>query len=286
MPNVVGKTKEEADKALRSAGLNVALIYRFDSSVKEYNVISQSVDANKKVSKGTSVTIVISKGKEAPSGWVTDSSFVNSNWYTYEMKTQYLKQTRTATVETTTSSSKSLSGWTLYNTTSAWGAYGGWSSWSTTSVSASDSRQVETKQESYEVQVGTLWRYGRWTYWTAQWGWKNWTYSEKYATARQGYYEVTPWLSNRLSGYLIDNGAAWEYPYNGEYWYYEDSQPQMETRYRTLYRYRDRSLVYTYHYKRTVYGSWSSGEWVDTKPITSDTCQIGKTRTVYYYTKK
>ena len=73
---------------------------------------------------------------------------------TREVETQ--KQYRYRTKETTTSSAATKSGWELYNTTYTWGSYGNWSNWSTSAVSASDSRQIETKiQYSYRDKETT-----------------------------------------------------------------------------------------------------------------------------------
>ena len=60
-----------------------------------------------------------------------------------ESKTQYRYQTK----ETTTSSSSTMSGWTLYDSSWVWGSWGSWSSWSTNAQSSNDSTQVETKTQ-------------------------------------------------------------------------------------------------------------------------------------------
>ena len=60
-----------------------------------------------------------------------------------DSKTQYSYQTK----ETTTSSSSTMSGWTLYDSSWKWGAWGSWSSWSTTAQTSNDSTQVETKTQ-------------------------------------------------------------------------------------------------------------------------------------------
>lgn len=53
---------------------------------------------------------------------------------------------------------------------------------------------------------------------------------------------------------------------------------QVETS--TQYRYRDRSPIYTYHFRRTVYGAFS--DWSDTKPQEQEGIEI-TTREVYVY---
>ena len=59
MPSVVGASEESALKELRAAGLSVSVEYKYDSSVAEGNVISQSVAAGDDVTRGTDVTIVL-----------------------------------------------------------------------------------------------------------------------------------------------------------------------------------------------------------------------------------
>ena len=59
MPSVVGASEESALKELRAAGLSVSVEYKYDSSVAEGNVISQSVAAGEDVTRGTDVTIVV-----------------------------------------------------------------------------------------------------------------------------------------------------------------------------------------------------------------------------------
>ena len=68
--NVVGKTEAEARTAL--AGLTITVTYKSDISLTDGVVISQSVAANEKVAKGTSITLVVNKkenqSSEDPSG--------------------------------------------------------------------------------------------------------------------------------------------------------------------------------------------------------------------------
>ncbi len=67
VPNVVGKSQKEATSALESAGLSVSVTTAEDSSKENGKVIKQSVDAGKKVDKGTSVTITVNEFEEAKS---------------------------------------------------------------------------------------------------------------------------------------------------------------------------------------------------------------------------
>ena len=146
----------------------------------------------------------------------------------------------------TTSSSSSLSGWTKYDTQWRWSDYGGWSDWSNGSVGGSDSRQVETR---------TIYRYH---------------YYQCYDCL-----DHHPYCVNRCDtcgnvGTVLSSsyGERWEpvYPYNTEYgnwggnhmwtyfgdhwWanlYFWDSSNIVSA---TQWRYRDRSKIYTYYYKK------------------------------------
>ena len=69
VPNVVGSSESAAKSALENAGLTYSVSSEYSDNVAAGNVISQSVSVNKKVSKGTCVSIVISLGasqKEIP----------------------------------------------------------------------------------------------------------------------------------------------------------------------------------------------------------------------------
>lgn len=155
--------------------------------------------------------------------------------------------------ETTSSDSSSLSGWIHYDTSSAWSDYGAWSVWQDDSVSASDSRQVE--EQTVEATAGYYeYRYGRrhnsshWTF--CQHGQKSGlSYTTKYSD----------WSTTRI--YDKDGKTNWScsicdqkfYEYNiGTQIYYWEESRYIEPTYKTQYRYRDRSLVYTYYFYRDV----------------------------------
>lgn len=283
VPDVTGKTETDARASLSNGKLNYTRTYKFDKTVKEYDVISQSPSAGASVTEGTEVTIVVSKGKEAPSGWTEDASFKDSEWYTCEPKEQYLKQTRTAKEETTTSSNSNLDGWTKYDT--KWSAYGSWSGWSRNAVSSSESREVDTR--NIPATYKTQYNYSRWASksnntgnvgpFEAAWSGvyckyyfeRGWSDSPLEVTGKQ--------YSNRLGGYFNMYGP-------GSNWFNETTRSVEVSSAYTEYRYRDRSRIY--YYKRTVYGSWSDGEWVDDKPKETTSCRIKSERTLYKYTAK
>ena len=65
VPNVVGKTENEAVNALKKAGLEFRKNYKYSDSVAAGTVISQDPAKGESVEKGTTVTIVISQGEES-----------------------------------------------------------------------------------------------------------------------------------------------------------------------------------------------------------------------------
>lgn len=64
MPNVVGKSENNAEKTLNDNGLVVTIEYKKNNSVAEGKVISQSVPAGTSVKRGDQVTLTVSSGKE------------------------------------------------------------------------------------------------------------------------------------------------------------------------------------------------------------------------------
>jgi len=65
VPNVKGSSLADAKSALSSAGLKYNESEEYSDSVSEGNIISQSVAAGEYVTRGSSVTIVVSKGPES-----------------------------------------------------------------------------------------------------------------------------------------------------------------------------------------------------------------------------
>ena len=61
VPNLIGKTKSEAQKALTNLGLNYSIETDYDKNKKDGVVLSQSKKADSEVEKGTTITIVINK---------------------------------------------------------------------------------------------------------------------------------------------------------------------------------------------------------------------------------
>ncbi|HCS29828.1 MAG: Stk1 family PASTA domain-containing Ser/Thr kinase [Enterococcus italicus] len=63
VPDLTGKTKAEATKALSDLGLTMTTTEEYSDTVKEGSVISND-QTNQEVKKGTAIAVVLSKGKE------------------------------------------------------------------------------------------------------------------------------------------------------------------------------------------------------------------------------
>lgn len=158
----------------------------------------------------------------------------------------------------TTSSESYLDGWTHYNTTSVWSDYGNWSSWQDEWMQGYDWRQVESNPNvvaGYNQKKQYL--YSRYYGWSSNGYYVACAYKSGVCTT----YEETGWLDYALAwadthyfggkGYsAYEKGAV-----NGKsiYWYNQSSRQVDDYNspiYKTQYRYRDRSLIYTYHYMK------------------------------------
>ncbi len=64
VPDVTGKTEEEARQTLINAGFQVEVDEEYDEEVEEGTVISQTPGGNANAEKGSTITIVVSKGEE------------------------------------------------------------------------------------------------------------------------------------------------------------------------------------------------------------------------------
>ncbi len=65
IPDVLGKKDADAQAEIKSAGLKIGKVtYDYDNDVEEGRVVSQSPSSGKKVSAGTTVNLLISKGKK------------------------------------------------------------------------------------------------------------------------------------------------------------------------------------------------------------------------------
>ena len=62
VPNVVGKTKQEAEKALKDAGLVAEITEENDEKVEAGIVLSQDPEDGESINKGSAIKLVVSKG--------------------------------------------------------------------------------------------------------------------------------------------------------------------------------------------------------------------------------
>lgn len=193
------------------------------------------------------ITLYAQWTQNAVSGWVkasekpADAQVVNKK-YSYTL-TSY-----------TTSSASSLSGWTKYDTKSSWGDWGSWSSWQDGYVGANDSRQVETQSVVASYNYKTVYHY--YYYSTAKTnGNTSYTKSSSYPNR----YTVTfdsPLPKTSEGTQVPKQKYKWSNHHGtGKYMYvYADdpytTQEVVSTNYKTQYRYRDRTLIYTYYYKK------------------------------------
>lgn len=170
----------------------------------------------------------------------------------------------------TDSTSSSLDGWEKYDTTWEWGPWGGWSDWSRTDPGSSDSR--EKKSETRSEWIDTSYNQHEYHYYA-------WTTRRNYVYTTQSYANKTGtgtallnevWLTYELPWYKYSGGmdhygpgpegnygtniyfkadgtAGGLSPYERDRWI-----SQGYTNYYTVWSYRDRNKVYTYHYKKNV----------------------------------
>ena len=184
-----------------------------------------------------------------------------------ETKTQYSYKTK----DYTSSNTSSLDGWTLYKVSTDRGE---WSSWSDTPISASSTREVETRQ----VQIGTR-------YYIAHYCTGNTGDNDKYKSANYKYhdqcaYHELGWFDSLNNFTIVDGTKVLYYPNpNGDkyrcsnscfYFFIMDT----EDIYKTQYKYR---TVYTvYHFYQ--WSDWS--DYSDTYVSSSGDREV-RTRTLY-----
>ena len=283
-------------------------------------------------------------GYGAWSGWSTDAVKETS---TRQVQTQTRYRYRNK--ETTTGSSASKDGWSLYNTTYAWSDYGAWSSWSTTAPTASDSRQVQSQTQYRYRTVTVTQEYTAWSSWSGWsmtrqsagdlkkeesrtvWGYfyfqcprcgahmhistscYSWAGGCGYANTGSKWHEIWSPVSWSSAGFKDWHGTGRVYTYlDGQlvFKWTDSSSPKTQYRYatrslqdvtnygswsswsetpatasstlqvetRTVYRYRDRSQIATYHFER--WGGWS--DWSTDEVVASDTRQVEKTNFYRY----
>lgn len=192
-----------------------------------------------------------------------------------ETKTQYRSSTKT----TTTSNSKTMSGYTYEARTES---VGEWTDWSENPVTASEMEsariEVETQQWERQIQTGTEYNYYHWKYWNSDENMYYYTFSESYATARGGSYYESGWGPEKpyqgtyqgTAGYGTQGGIPW---------YFKESRAVYSAQPYNVYR--SRTVTYTYHFYK--WSDWSG--WGDAAVTENDSTKV-ETLTVYRYRDK
>lgn len=169
---------------------------------------------------------------------VPDNARIVSEKWKYKLITQI------------TSSTSNVPGYTLYKTTSEWGNYGAWSGWSNSAVSGSSSRQVETR--TIPATYKTQYNYSRWASKsnnTGNLGPVKGTWSGVYCQ----YYFERGWSDSPLavSGTQYSSQVGGNFNlYGNNQWFNQSTRSVVVTNAYNQYRYRDRSLIYTYYLQK------------------------------------
>lgn len=261
---------------------------QFNNTVTLDNSKNDKSDSSNTSNKDTTTTVVTDNTVKVPekkwSDWTTDGSLANNSKYTVETKKQYRSRTRTASVETTTSPSAAMDGWK--NVGSYVNQYwGNWSAWQDGAVSSSGSRQVQTRGVQYTYETGQKeFNYSHWVY---KIGGQTWyTYSQKYAQDRGGWYEERGWSTHELYLNQSYDGVYGTPENQGPVWFYEQVRNQTAVGTKTQYQYRDLVSQTIYKFERTVYSEYSNfSAWQDSTISKSDKVDV-ETRTIYRYKEK
>jgi beta-lactam-binding protein with PASTA domain len=275
VPNLVGRSGNDAQSALSGLGLLANTSEQWSDTVAAGTVISQSVAAGDTVSKGTVVTIAISRGTSAWSDWTSQlPGGVGPSTHHIEEKTQYRYRDKS----TTTSTSPDNAGWTLYDTKTEWGA---WSGWSRDAVSSGSTRQVET--QNVGATYATTYKYNKFVYWNAEYNNYYSSFTDNTGTGASGtwyYIEIDYQLPK--TGFVYGGHPAYG-PYGSDhtknYWWNESTGQKQTGGGYTEYRYRD--SVTTYYFYR--WGEWSA--WQDGAAAASDTREA-EAQTLYRYRER
>lgn len=115
-------------------------------------------------------------------------------------------------------------------------AWGSWSSWSTNPVSASSTRQVETKVETEYYSV-TVYHYSRWKYYNT--GHNQWYYSYAQYTGSNYKSGSGEWQYKTTYEPLSTNGSADGHTRYADWWWNQTTGTEQKSRQVTYYRYRD-----------------------------------------------
>ena len=196
--------------------------------------------------------------------------YINEDDHIVEEKVLY----RSRNIETTSSSSSTLSGWELYDSKAEYSDYGDWSAWSTYSVVESNCRDVEIKKQySYRLKNAET-QYSSWSDWS---DWSSTPVKSDDLTRVETRTVGGKVKQYRYSTRTVNNGNSFT-----NWSEYSDvaiePSENREVRTRTVYRYRDREENIVYYFKR--WGEWS--DWSTTAVSASDEVKV-ETKTQYRY---
>ena len=193
------------------------------------------------------VTYEVQRKGGSSSSWTTLAT-ISSKSYTDNSAKAGTKYTCRIVAKSATGTSNEVSVTTLQNVTptpknitpppvtakpKTWGS---WSSWSTNPVSASSTRQVETKVETEYYSV-TVYHYSRWKYYNT--GHNQWYYSYAQYTGSNYQAGTGEWQYKTTYEPLSTNGSADGHTRYADWWWNQTTGTEQKSRQVTYYRYRD-----------------------------------------------
>ena len=187
---------------------------------------------------GTSgVTYEVQRKGGSSSSWTTLAT-ISSKSYTDNSAQAGTKYSYRIVAKSATGTSNEVSVTTLQNSTptpkpKTWGS---WSSWSTNPVSASSTRQVETKVETQYYSV-TVYHYNRWKYYNT--GYNMWYYSYAQYTGENYKAGTGEWQYKTTYEPLATNGESGGHTRYADWWWNQTTTTEQKSRQVTYYRYRD-----------------------------------------------
>ena len=257
VPSLVGMSLQQAEAMLESNELSVGSVeYRSSSSSSTGIVLDQGIGSNQKVKKGTQISLIVCSND-------TVTMYRYRDVQDYDIKK--------------TNSNSTPSGYTYYKTeeSQSYGNWGGWTEWSSNYAQSSDTCNVEAKDGAVFGRYHTYRADGSDERTDDKW--------QNSGSIRRDYY--LPWDEVSRANPFQWAGSSterWVFNSNGEINYRNVSGTGDWSWTGTVYRYQTRSVnkVYTYWYRKPIYGSWS--EWSTSRVSESSTRQV-ETKQDYVY---
>ena len=257
VPSLVGMSLQQAEAMLESNELSVGSVeYRSSSSSSTGIVLDQGIGSNQKVKKGTQISLIVCSND-------TVTMYRYRDVQDYDIKK--------------TNSNSTPSGYTYYKTeeSQSYGNWGGWTEWSSNYAQSSDTCNVEAKDGAVFGRYDTYRADGSYERTDDKW--------QNSGSIRRDYY--LPWDEVSRANPFQWAGSSterWVFNSNGEINYRNVSGSGDWSWTGTGYRYQTRSVnkVYTYWYRKPIYGSWS--EWSTSRVSESSTRQV-ETKQDYVY---